>query len=338
MGKKLRMKTNKQTKMIFCILLFVSPLFIKAQQDHHLSQYDALPISLNPATTGMFQGSLRGGIQYRNQWRSLTKNSFITQGASFEMRRKKFGYGGRITNNKAGAGRLSALELILSGAYEITTDAAELHHLCTGVQIGFINKSVNISNLTFDNQYSTANGGGFDPNISSQENFIETSYFIPDLNFGVYYYNTNMDWRIRPYMGISGFHLTTPSESFLGATNSSLPMRWVMHGGAKVKINKTIELEPMFLVMQQAKINELNAGLKGYYYHSQSNSSFILGAFYRNKDAVILHMGVLYKEYTLGMSYDINTSRLSSFSNGRGGFEIAITYTMKNAQYVPSIQ
>lgn len=254
------------------------------------------------------------------------------------MRRKKFGYGGRITNNKAGAGRLSALELILSGAYEITTDAAELHHLCTGVQIGFINKSVNISNLTFDNQYSTANGGGFDPNISSQENFIETSYFIPDLNFGVYYYNTNMDWRIRPYMGISGFHLTTPSESFLGATNSSLPMRWVMHGGAKVKINKTIELEPMFLVMQQAKINELNAGLKGYYYHSQSNSSFILGAFYRNKDAVILHMGVLYKEYTLGMSYDINTSRLSSFSNGRGGFEIAITYTMKNAQYVPSIQ
>jgi len=334
------MKKEKIFVLQYLGIIFLSllvPLLAESQPDYHLSQFDALPLTLNPATTGMYEGNMRAGIQYRNQWRSLTKNSFITQSAAFDMKRKKFGYGGRIANNKAGAGNLSTFEFILSGAYEITTDAAQIHHLCTGVQLGFINKSINISSLTFDSQYSTAGGGGFDPNISSQENFQQRSYFIPDANLGVYYYNTNAEGKVKPYMGIAGFHLTTPAESFWKNKENSLPLRTVIHGGAKIKINKLIEIEPVFLVMRQAKINELNIGTKGYYFHSQYNSYFMLGAFYRAKDAVIFQLGVLYKEYALCMSYDINTSALSSYTNGRGGFEISIVYTKKSAQYVPSI-
>jgi hypothetical protein len=42
---------------------------------------------------------------------------------------------------------------------------------------------------------------------------------------------------------------------------------------------------------------------------------------------VVAMVGVDYKHIRLGLSYDINTSSLNSASNGKGGFEISLTYT-----------
>ena len=307
-----------------------------AQQDNHLSQYYAMPMTINPATTGMFEGNYRMHIHYRTQWGSIIKNPFITEELAYDAPKNKFGYGIYMLNNKAGAGSLKTLSLIFSGAYEITDkDPSNYHHLTTGVQLGFINKSVNVSNLTFDNQYSTANGGGFDNTISNQENFQKTSGFSPELNFGVYYFNTSLEKNVKPYIGISGMHLTTPLESFLAIKNS-MPWKYLMHGGVKIKINELLNLDPSFLFMQQTNVHELNIGAIGYYYMSGSNAFFLLGAYYRNKDAFIFNTGVLYKEYVLRMSYDINTSSLSAYTKGRGGFEISITYKKNNKAYAPS--
>ena len=309
---------------------------VKAQQDNHLSQYYAMPMTMNPATTGMFEGNYRAHIHYRTQWRSIIKKPFVTQEIAYDAPKNKFGYGLYLLNNKAGAGNLKTLSLILSGAYEITEkDPSNYQHLTTGMQLGFINKSVNISNLTFDNQYSTANGGGFDNNISSEENFQKTSSFSPELNFGVYYFNTSLEKNVKPYFGMSGMHLTTPLESFLAIKNS-MPWKYLMHGGAKIKINELLNIEPSFLFMRQTNVNELNIGAIGYYYMSGSNAYFLLGTYYRNKDAIIFNTGFLYKECVVRMSYDINTSSLSAYTHTRGGFEISITYKKNNKAYAPS--
>jgi len=136
---------------IMGLSLFIS-LTALAQQDYHLSQYDASPLTLNPATTGMFNGALRGHIQHRQQWKSVTKTPFITDNAAFDFPKKKFGFGINILNHKAGASKFNTLYLALSTAYEVTRDRSDIHHLTCGVQLGFINKSVNVNNLTFDNQ------------------------------------------------------------------------------------------------------------------------------------------------------------------------------------------
>jgi hypothetical protein len=46
----------------------------------------------------------------------------------------------------------------------------------------------------------------------------------------------------------------------------------------------------------------------------------------RNKDACFLTVGYDYQDFFMGLSYDINFSKLVPASNARGGFEIAVRY------------
>lgn len=330
MVKKIRYCVNRGS--VFLGLVLSCSAF--AQQDNHISQFNSSPMLVNPAMTGMFKGNYRGQLNYRTQWSSILKNPFVNQAASFDMPGKKFGYGISIMNNKAGSGNMKTTSFALSCAYEVTSDPMEIHHLATGLQVGFINKSIDVSRLTFDNQYSMISGG-FDQNISSLENFQSTSYFLPDVNFGVYYFNTDKERKLNPYMGISAFHLTVPKESFFGV-NSRMPVRFLVNGGSKIKISETIRVEPSLLYMQQTNVREMNIGIMGDYLLVEYNTHLQLGTFYRYKDAFIIQTAVVYKEYALRMSYDINTSSLSTYTRGRGAFEISIIYMKENGNYVPS--
>jgi hypothetical protein len=47
------------------------------------------------------------------------------------------------------------------------------------------------------------------------------------------------------------------------------------------------------------------------------------------KDALMVQAGVKKDNFILRMSYDVNTSYLNSYSNGKGGFEITLSITGK---------
>ncbi len=47
------------------------------------------------------------------------------------------------------------------------------------------------------------------------------------------------------------------------------------------------------------------------------------------KDAVMIHIGVKYRDFIYRFSYDINFSALSAVTGGRGGFEFSLVYVMK---------
>lgn len=325
-------------------IMFLTGFFIAMNvpgQDSHLSQYYASPMLINPALTGMNIEAYRGHLHYRNQWRSIVSNPFLTQCVAFDMPYKeKFGFGGYILNNRAGAGHLNSFNFFTSAAYEVTIDPADIHHLLTGVQLGLINKSVNVNELYFENQYTTQDGGGFDPNISSGEVFDNDNVLILDANFGVFYFNRHKlrifdqflvktSHIIPYYVGVSGFHLWSPKETFLN-TENRLPLRIVGYGGMMYRISNEIGLEPNFLYMYQAGNHELQSGIMGYYYVKESDMFVMFGPYYRHKDALIIHLGCIYKEYTFRLSYDINMFSLRSISGGRGGIEISFTYMYSN--------
>src|SRR6185437_7654822 len=52
-------------------------------QDPAFSQFFASPLSLNPALTGKFNGSVRVAGNYRNQWPQIN-NAFITSTVSID--------------------------------------------------------------------------------------------------------------------------------------------------------------------------------------------------------------------------------------------------------------
>lgn len=323
-------------KKLYTILLLLNlALFAKAQ-DAHLSQFYDSHIVLNPATTGMFDDDYRAHLQYRNQWSSVSANPFATALVSFEKPYKRFGFGLLVMNSKAGVGNLNVTNVTLSGAYEVTNDPMDEHHLTTGIQIGLIQKNLKSSNLVYNNQYTGAADLPYDNNITSFESYASESFLLPDFNFGIHYENTSLIKKVKPYAGISAFHLTSPKESYL-ETENKLPIKIVSIIGAKIKMKNGDFIEPNFLFMKQKNVHEFSLGFLWNKYMEESDAHLFFGPYYRAKDAVEFHVGALYKNYRLGLSYDINTSSLVSASSNRGGFEISLTYKPSLGTLVPSI-
>ena len=313
------------SKKLLLGLIFLIASQLLMAQDFHLSQYDAPPLFLNPAMTGMFDGQYRIHGHYRTQWSVIATHPYTTTGLSVDMPIKKFGAGLQLMNYRAGTGDYNVFSALLSLGYDVVFDRKKNHHLALGFQGGILQKSVNLNKLTFGNQYTSANGGGFDPSISNAEIFSNTSIWTHDINAGALYYFAKENARFNPFIGFSAFHLTQPSETFFGATNK-LPIRYYLHGGTNININEKIQLMPKFIYMKQINDQEYTATLLLHYFLKNSNSYLILGPTFRSKDATIIEGGIKKGNYTARISYDINTSNLKTVSEHRGGFEISLTY------------
>lgn len=293
-------------------------------QDFHLSQYESSPMLVNPAMTGMFKGDYRAVLHYRSQWSSIISNPYTSTALSFDMHKNEIGYGAYLLHSSAGSGKYNSTNFVLSGAYDYKLSGKPHHHFSGGLQLGGIYKSINFNSLTFEDQYDPANGGTF--SNPTGESAGASSVFLPEINAGIMYYYTNTNKRINPFLGYSTQHVTQPNESFLNST-SKLPMRHNIHGGVKAHINQKFQFLVHALFMKQENINELMYSWTGYYYNSKNDMFYTYGVTRRtNNDAVIAHLGLKYNKLQYRLSYDLNTSKLQSISNGRGGFEFSIIF------------
>jgi type IX secretion system PorP/SprF family membrane protein len=318
------------TKKYYFFSIIVVILFCSTAkgQDFHLSQHDAAPLYLNPALVGQFDGKYRVHGHYRTQWGTLSSKSYKTAAVSFDMPFEKFAFGAQILNRRAGAGDYNDLGILLNMGYSFTVDQNQKHKISLGVQAGVIQKSVNFDNLYFESQYTTTGGGSFDQSIPNGENVGNTNFWIPDVNAGfVYYYGKNQI-RINPFVGFSVFHLTQPKETFYNDENK-LPLRYIAHGGAKVNISEKIQLMPKLLYMKQENAQETNYGLMLHYHLKSAGAIILFGPTYRSSDAFIVEGGLKIGSYEAKIGYDFNTSQLNDFSDGKGGFEVSLTYIPK---------
>ena len=311
-------------KALLLITLFAFGKVASAQ-DFHLSQYDAPPMFLNPAMTGMFDGYYRVHGHYRTQWAAVATKPFTTTGISFDIPYKKFGVGAQIMNFRAGAGGYNVFSFMLSGAYDLVFDKARNHHIAVGIQAGVIQKSVNMDKLTFGNQYSTTTGGGFDTGIPSGEIFSNNNFALANFNAGFIYYFAKEGVRLNPFIGFSAHNITQPKETFFDESNK-LPIRFNVHGGTKINVNEKIQLLPKFFFMKQTNAREFTFSLLVHYNLQGSETYLIFGPTFRKKDAAIAEIGIKKGKYICRMSYDFNTSSLKKVTNYRGGFEISFTY------------
>lgn len=293
-------------------------------QDLHLSQYYAAPLYLNPALTGMVNGSFRVSLNHKNQWASIT-NPYTTYVAAFDAPVKRVGLGFGASSQTAGDGGYRDLNLVGSFSYDVPLGSGR-SHIVFGVQGGIIQKSFDASKLTFDDQYDPSTG--FSPDNPTGESFPQTSVLMPEVNAGLLYFYGSAISRVNPFVGISSFHLTSPDKTFMGGSYI-LPMRYVAHGGLRIKCTRLFEITPHALGMQQATAQEIAAGISAQYYLSQSDAYLILGSTYRLEDAVIAYTGIQIKDFTVGLSYDVNVSSLDRVTSHKGGYELSVSYTKR---------
>lgn len=321
---------------IALLLFFTSSLRLSAQ-DIHFSQFFNAPYAQNPANIGQFDGDYRMGAVYRQQWRSVTipYNTFGIGGDAADLAGVKgLGLGAWLYNDKAGTSQLNTFHADLGLGWGVHFGEYRRHNLTAGLQFGFTNASINYNALRFDAQY---NGFSYDPSLGTGEGFDRSARSRMDLHAGLRY-EYALEKRRRFHAGLAFFNLTTPNASLFNDAPSPLDLRTVVHAGAQLPLRRRVDLLPLLQWQSQGTFRELDlGGTVRYILLDRWNlvRTVQAGLYMRAKDAGYLYAGLEHDDWTFGLSYDINLSRLEPASRNRGGFEITAIRVFRKRPPVP---
>ncbi len=300
-------------------------------QDIHFSQFNRSYLNLNPALVGDFNGTHRFNANYRNQW-SAVSEPFETISFSAETKApfrnlKDLHLGLLFYNDEAGQGGLQTTQINFSLAYafKFKEDSSLVANF--GIQTGLNSRSINFDAFSFDRQFD---GNQFNPNLGNGENFDRSSFNHTNLHagFNLFYKVAN---RKTFKAGFAFFNLNQANQSFQGS-NIPLDQRTNYYIEADYYISEKLDLLPALLYSQQGPFEELVYGSSIRYRLKQggfNKQNVYLGIWQRNEDALIASLGLDYRQWNVGVSYDINTSGLEVASNNRGGLEVAVTYIIQ---------
>jgi type IX secretion system PorP/SprF family membrane protein len=124
------------------------------------------------------------------------------------------------------------------------------------------------------------------------------------------------------FFGGAVHHLNMPNESVI-IGNSPMPMRFTGHIGAEIplggksKYQNTTSIMPNIIYQYQQGFQEINIGTYIKY------GAITAGAWFRNRDAFILTIGINTGTFRIGYSYDVTVSRLNNGVSG-GSHEVSL--------------
>jgi type IX secretion system PorP/SprF family membrane protein len=326
----------------FSTLTLVCMLSMQMQaQDIHFSQFYQSPLNLNPALTGIMNCNHRVVANYRNQWSSILKqNAYNTYSVSYDQkmpvgRYDYFGVGGTLWADKAGSSEFATVQARVSGSYakKMGGYRKKAHYLSIGADVGVSNRSINSEALRWPSQHVN---GVFDPNQPG-ENILDRSFFFLDLSAGALWF-TVLDEDNSVYFGGAFNHLNRADQSFGGSQYIPLYSKFTFHAGGEFMVAQRLGLVPGVVTFFQGPSFQLNAGNSFKFLLGNSRryyQAFQIGTWARisNKladgklmDAFIVSTRFDYEQFTIGFSYDLNTSNLYRATNGNGSFEFSMQY------------
>jgi type IX secretion system PorP/SprF family membrane protein len=326
------MKKNKQFIQYLLLALITVSVLPANAQDLHFSQYFNSPLLVNPANTGFAPDvDWRLGVNYRNQWASLTSNPYKTMSiwGDAQLFNNRFdnswvGIGGAILKDVAGSGGLTSTRVFGSVAYHQLLGFASL--LSAGFNFGWTNKRIDITKLTFDNQW---NGKFFDVNAPSGEQFAFSSVGYFDLQAGMNYaFFPNSNTYINA--GFSAAHINRPRESFFSdkTVDARLDVRSTMFLNGSFKLNDQWIINPNIYVSKMGTAWETVLGLNANYNLSGDGTTQLIGGvYYRANDAIIPMVGYQWNDFKLTVNYDATSSSLKSYDQTKGAYELSLVKT-----------
>lgn len=354
----------KQLRDLLTLVTLIFGVWTVNAQDIHFSQFYMSPLNLNPAMTGVMNSQVRIVGNYRNQWASVLKsNAFATYSVSYDQkvavgRYDYFGIGGTFWGDKAGSADFKTLQGRASLSYSKRMGGyrSKNHYLVVGVDGGVSQRSIDFLALQWGSQHDGE--GGFDPTLSSGEDFDRDNFLFADLSAGLLWF-TVFNERSNFYIGGAFSHLNRANQSFDSTQEVPLYSKFTLHAGGEFMGPNKIGLVPGVVVFKQGPSFQLNGGTSLKFLLSEGrnseNQSFQIGAWARvaNRvnglfadpdaqeqtedvslwlDAIIVSTRFDYNNFGIGFSYDLNVSSLRPASNSNGAFEFSIIYKIQGSE------
>lgn len=276
---------------------------VNAQQLSLTSQYMMNNYILNPAIAGT-ENFIPINLNIRNQWVNI-KGAPVTQSlSSHAYLGKNIGIGGVVFNDVTGPTRRTGASV--SVAYHVRLNKAYTRKLSFGLAGVFFQHYINKDQLTTDQPEDMSILNGFN------------NQFCPDANFGIYFSETD-----RFYAGFSIMNLLEIKKDLFSLShtiNNPIERTYYFHGGYHFKLGKDFGFEPS-LMMQFQEQTPIQFDFNGRF---SWRRMIWLGGSYRMKDAAVVMLGLDFKHFCLGYSYDITLSEIKKYSYG--SHEINLTY------------
>lgn len=306
-------------RYIVVTLVILSSIFAPKgwAQDPEFSQFYASPAHVNPAMIG-FTWDPRFSVNYRHQYPGFG-NAFLTFAASYDQHFDNLNssFGMSVLADRAGEGGIYNTYYV-NGLYAYELKFTSSLRIKAGVQIGYLQQSINWDKLVFGDMIdpTTGNTGGISPDLTPERNSIHRL----DIGGGLLAYNSNF------YIGASVKHVTTPSLAFTATSDSrndlairtSAHVGRVFYVGPKIVGESQLYISPNLLFINQGRHYQVNGG-------AYIGKGILFGGLFmrhtvRNTDALILLAGLRAGIVRVGYSYDIHIGPLAT---GAGAHEIS---------------
>lgn len=296
---------------IIILAIILSTGSLLAQQAPIFTQYRESMMFTNPAFAGMREGICVNGLM-RQQWagfkdyatgeNAAPQNYLISLDSPIKILHG--GLGGAIIQDRA-TYNWNDISLLLSYSFH-----AELSFGTIGIGLGGVLKNRSIDG----SKYQAVNES--DPVILKSEQ----GDMRLDANLGIYYESLN-NYQI----GISVTNLLTTSFKKLDPSGEGLittDRTFYLYGGYTYVLPRDprFEIEPSVLVQTNFISTQYNVSAIVNY-----NSRFWGGLNYRVQESVGAIVGLRYKDFRIGYSYDLNTKRLGV----PGSHEVSLNYCFK---------
>ncbi len=323
------------------ICLMIAGIVLNAQ-DIHFSQHFHAPIHTNPAFNGMAPGMSRFSLNSKSQWYSV-KSPFQTYMATFDNSWKFsrsnptfFSTAAMIYHDVAGDADFSTTQFSPSIAYNFVIGRSYHSILSVGIQPGIAQRSLDVNKLYFDSQFD---GYQFDPSLPTNEIIDMQTFLFGDIGAGIHYFQY-LDMNTYLGGGFSVSHLNRPVVSMKNTNEVKLDVKYILHGEGRLFYKSYLVLPTVYFAKQGPHIEMLVGGrvavnrvaVTALDQKLMFRKNFFLGLYYRGNDAIILYSGLEFQNYSLGLSYDVNISRLVPASQTRGGFEISAAYIWQKSK------
>lgn len=318
------------------IFLFTAVLFVFAYsyaQDPHFSQFFASPLTINPANTGNFSGSLRAALNSRTQLPEFN-NAYSTKTLSLDApifkkhikEDDKLSVGLLILSDQSGNKLLNDNNIAASVSYSKALDENANHSIALGFQVNYSMYRFDPLKANFEDQLRAGGFTGSSAEMILGNNFTKNT---TDINAGILYTGSTSDDNIF-YVGASYYHFAKPTVGFITPTYFT-NSRINVHGGTYFSLSSAASLHTSFQYQQQGNTNELLVGgAFSYYLGTDNGLELYAGLWTRVKESMIPYVGLEWNHIRAGFTYDMGTANALASSRFYQSSEFSLIYILDN--------
>ncbi len=293
--------------------LFFVAVFGYTQQLTLNSLYLFNETIINPAAAGSKE-YIPIHTSFRRQWAGLADAPTMQTVTAHGYAGKRMGIGGVLYNDVAGPSRRSGIQINTS--YHLRLDKEDKNRLGMGLSMSLSQNTIDVNKI---NTYLPD-----DPAVARGFN----NQMVPDLNAGLYYYNTN-----KAFFGISAHNLVESRKDlyrFDEIVYNPLVRTYYVAGGYTFNIGNNFKFRAMALGQAIETLN----------YQVDATGLLIikdlmwLGASYRHQDAIVFLGGIQLGALKVGYAYDFTRSELMNHATGSHEVFVEIQIFPKNSQTI----